>query len=82
MKAHKFVEDFGIERAKAILEVDRLAQELYSAKLENNKLRNSSQALIDQLELLREQNKKHGNSQKVFALQFCIHEIKKAMGEV
>ena len=74
--------DQKLTREQAILEVDRLAQELYSAKLENNKLRNSSQALIDQLELLREQNKKHGNSQKVFALQFCIHEIKKAMGEV
>lgn len=81
MKAHKFVADFGIERAKAILEVDRLAQELHNAKLENDKLKNSSQLLIKQLELAIEQNLKQGNDQRVFALRFCIHEIKKVVGE-
>ena len=74
--------DQKLTREQAILEVDRLAQELYSAKLENDKLRSSSKSLINQLEFLKEQNKKHGNSQRMFALQFCIHEIKKAMGEV
>ncbi len=73
--------DQSLTREQAILEVDRLAQELYSAKLENDKLRSSSQALIKQLEFLKDQNKKHGNSQRMFALQFCILEIKKAVGE-
>ena len=62
------------------MEVDRLAQELYNAKIENDKLRNSAKALINQLELAKDRNLQSGNDQRVFALRFCIHEIKKAMG--
>ena len=74
--------DQELTREQAILEVDRLTQELHNAKLENDKLKNSSQLLIKQLELAIEQNLKQSNDQRVFALRFCIHEIKKAMGEV
>ncbi|UYF76614.1 hypothetical protein LSO58_06995 [Acinetobacter ursingii] len=74
--------DQKLTREQAILEVDRLAHELYKAKLENDKLRNSASLLVSQLEIAKEQNLKQGNDQRVFALRFCIHEIKKAMGEV
>lgn len=69
--------DQELTREQAILEVDRLTQELHNAKLENDKLKNSSQLLIKQLELAIEQNLKQSNDQRVFALKFCIHEIKK-----
>ncbi|MEQ1277326.1 hypothetical protein [Acinetobacter soli] len=73
--------DQELTREQAILEVDRLAQELYSAKNENDKLRYAAQALINQLQFAKEQNLKQGNSQRVFALQFCILEIKKAVSD-
>ena len=69
-----------LTREQAILEVDRLAQELHNAKIENDKLRNMGSQLVNHLELIKEQNLKNGNDQRVFALKFCIHEIKKAMG--
>lgn len=72
--------DQELTREQAILEVDRLAQELHNAKIENDKLRNAASQLVSQLELAKEQNLKNGNDQRVFALKFCIHEIKKAMG--
>ncbi|MCH7357550.1 hypothetical protein MMP61_18605 [Acinetobacter sp. NIPH 1958] len=72
--------DQEMTREQAILEVDRLSQELYNAKIENDKLRNMGSQLVNQLELAKEQNLKSGNDQRVFALKFCIHEIKKAMG--
>ena len=71
--------DQELTREQAILEVDRLAQELHNAKIENDKLRNAANQLVNQLELVKEQNVKNGNDQRVFALKFCIHEIKKAM---
>jgi len=72
--------DQKLTREQAILEVDRLAQELHNAKIDNDKLRNAANQLVTQLELAKEQNLKSGNDQRVFALKFCIHEIKKAMG--
>ncbi len=72
--------DQELTREQAILEVDRLAQELHNSKIENDKLRNAASQLVNQLELAKEQNLKNGNDQRVFALKFCIHEIKKAMG--
>ncbi len=57
-----------------------MISELYNAKIENDKLRNMGSQLVNQLELAKEQNLKSGNDQRVFALKFCIHEIKKAMG--
>ncbi|WP_246891850.1 hypothetical protein [Acinetobacter baumannii] len=72
--------DQELTREQAILEVDRLAQELHNSKIENDKLRNAASQLVNQLELAKEQNLKSGNDQRVFALKFCIHEIKKAMG--
>ena len=72
--------DQELTREQAILEVDRLAQELHNAKIENDKLRNSASLLVGQLELTKEQNLKNGNDQRVFALRYCINEIKKAMG--
>lgn len=69
--------DQSLTREQAILEVDRLAQELHEAKRENDKLRSSSDSLIGQLEFALEQNKKSGNSEKVFAMRYCIGEIKR-----
>lgn len=70
--------DQSLTREQAILEVDRITQELHGLKQENDKLRMSSEMLIKQLELALGQNLKSGNSQRVFALRFCIAEIKKA----
>ncbi|MFU8927538.1 hypothetical protein [Acinetobacter puyangensis] len=71
--------DVNLTREQAILEVDRLAQELYGAKIENDKLRNAAQSVINQLESAKEQNLEKGNDQRVFAIRFCINEIKKAI---
>ena len=71
--------DQELTREQAILEVDRLAQELHNAKIENDKLRNAASRLISQLEFALEQNKKSGKSERVFAIRYCIGEIKKAL---
>ena len=69
--------DQELTREQAILEVDRLAQELHKAKIENDKLRNAASRLISQLEFALKQNKKSGKSERVFAIRYCIGEIKK-----
>ncbi|MDC5219196.1 hypothetical protein OHW53_11600 [Acinetobacter baumannii] len=46
--------DQKLTREQAILEVDRLAQELHSSKIENDKLRNAASRLVNQLELAKE----------------------------
>ena len=71
--------DQELTREQAILEVDRLAQELHNAKIENDKLRNAASRLISQLEFALEQNKKSGKSERVFAIRYCIGEIKKTL---
>jgi len=71
--------DQELTREQAILEVDRLAQELHNAKIENDKLRNTASRLISQLEFALEQNKKFGKSERVFAIRYCIGEIKKTL---
>ena len=71
--------DQELTREQAILEVDRLAQELHHAKQENDNLRTSSASLIKQLEFALEQNKKSGKSERVFAIRYCIGEIKKTL---
>lgn len=71
--------DQELTREQAILEVDRLAQELHNAKIENDKLRNTASRLISQLEFALEQNKKSGKSERVFAIRYCIGEIKKTL---
>ena len=71
--------DQELTREQAILEVDRLAQELHNAKIENDKLRNAASRLINQLEFALEQNKKSGKSERVFAIRYCIGEIKKTL---
>ena len=71
--------DQALTREQAILEVDRLAQELHNAKIENDKLRNAASRLISQLEFALEQNKKSGKSERVFAIRYCIGEIKKTL---
>lgn len=71
--------DQELTREQAILEVDRLAQELHQAKQENDNLRTSSASLIKQLEFALEQNKKFGKSERVFAIRYCISEIKKTL---
>ncbi|OTG85843.1 hypothetical protein B9T31_09620 [Acinetobacter sp. ANC 4558] len=71
--------DQELTREQAILEVDLLAQELHGLKQENDRLRMSSEMLIKQLEFALSQNLKSGNSQRVFALRFCIAEIKKTL---
>lgn len=71
--------DQELTREQAILEVDRLAQELHQAKQENDNLRTSSASLIKQLEFALEQNKKSGKSERVFAIRYCIGEIKKTL---
>ncbi len=69
--------DQKLTREQAILEVDRLAQELYEAKRENDLLRALPSKLIRQLEIALEHNKKAGQSQRVFAIKYCIAEINK-----
>lgn len=71
--------DQELTREQAILEMDRLAQELYEAKQENGKLRASSESLINQLKFALEQNKKNGKSERVFAIRYCIYEIQKTL---
>ena len=71
--------DQELTREQAVLEVDRLAQELHEAKHENEKLRTSSESLISSLEFALEQNMKSGKSERVFAIRYCIGEIKKTM---
>lgn len=71
--------DQELTREQAILEVDRLAQELHNAKIENDRLRNAASRLISQLEFALEQNKKSGKSERVFAIRYCIGEIKKTL---
>lgn len=71
--------DQELTREQAILEVDRLAQELHNAKIENDKLRGAASRLISQLEFALEQNKKSGKSERVFAIRYCIGEIKKTL---
>ena len=71
--------DQELTREQAILEVDRLAQELHNAKIENDKLRSTASRLISQLEFALEQNKKSGKSERVFAIRYCIGEIKKTL---
>ncbi|UHT64238.1 hypothetical protein ABEDC_1029 [Acinetobacter lwoffii] len=56
-----------------------MAQELHQAKQENDNLRTSSASLIKQLEFALEQNKKSGKSERVFAIRYCIGEIKKTL---
>ena len=71
--------DQELTREQAILEVDRLAQELHQAKRENDNLRTSPASLIKQLEFALEQNKKSEKSERVFAIRYCIGEIKKTL---
>lgn len=71
--------DQELTREQAILEVDRLAQELHNAKIENDRLRNAASRLISHLEFALEQNKKSGKSERVFAIRYCIGEIKKTL---
>ena len=73
--------DQELSREQAILEVDRLAQELHNSKIENDKLRNFAEALIQKLEYGIGRNKEMGNSERVFALRYCVNEIKKAVGD-
>lgn len=72
--------DQSLTREQAILEVDRLAHELHKAKQENDKLRSLPVNLIKHLEFALEQNKKAGKSERVFAIRYCISEIKNAIG--
>ena len=72
--------DQSLTREQAILEVDRLAHELHKAKHENDKLRSIPVSLINHLEFALDQNKKAGKSERVFAIRYCISEIKKAIG--
>lgn len=70
-----------LTREQAILEVDRLSQELYILKNENDRLKQLPKTLIQQLELALDQNiKKRENSQRAFALKYCISEIKRVLG--
>ena len=69
--------DQTLTREQAILEVDRLAQDLYRAKRENDHLRILPKSLIKHLEYALEQNKKEGKAERVFAIRYCINEIKK-----
>ena len=73
--------DQTLTREQAILEVDRLSQELYKANQENKKLRSLPRTIINDLEYALEQNKKDKKSQRVFAIRYCISEIKKVLGE-
>ena len=72
--------DQSLTREQAILEVDRLAQDLYRAKRENDHLRILPKSLIKHLEYALEQNKKEGRAERVFAIRYCISEIKKVLG--
>ena len=71
--------DQELTREQAILEVDRLAQELHSLKRNNDLLGASAESLIKQLELAIKQNIEKGKSERVFAIRYCVAEIKKAL---
>lgn len=70
--------DQTLSREQAILEVDLLTQQLYEQKRKIEQLENASRLLISQLEKAVEQNLEKGNTQRVFAIRFCIAEIKRA----
>lgn len=67
--------DQSLTREQAILEIDRLAQELYALKNENDKLTVLPQVLTGQLELALKQAMDKGHSERAFALRACINEI-------
>lgn len=69
--------DTEMTREQALLEVDRLAQELHEERQANEVLKASSQSLVTQLELALQQNMEKGLTQRVFAIRFCIAEIKR-----
>ena len=71
--------DQELSREQAILEVDRLSQDLYTMKQKNDLLVASSESLIKQLEIAIDQNIKKAKSERVFAIRYCITEIKKAL---
>ncbi|WMC00457.1 hypothetical protein [Acinetobacter phage Ab69] len=68
--------DQELTREQAILEVDRLAQELHNSKIENDKLRNAASQLVSQLELAKEQNLKNGNDQKSICFVVLLVSMK------
>lgn len=55
--------------------MDRLAQELYELKQENNQLAVLPQVITNQLEFALKQAMDKGHSEKVFAFRACINEI-------
>lgn len=67
--------DQSLTREQAILEMDRLAQELYELKQENNQLAVLPQVITNQLEFALKQAMDKGHSEKVFAFRACINEI-------
>lgn len=71
--------DQEMTREQAILEVDRLAQELYEERHRNEVLKASAQSLVNLLEIGLQQNLKKGMSERVFAVRYCIGEIKRFM---
>ena len=71
--------DQSLTREQAILEVDRLAQELHGLKQKNDLLESCSQNIIKQLELAIKRNIEKGKSERVFAMRYCISEIRKAL---
>ena len=71
--------DQEMTREQAILEVDRLAQELHEERQLNEVLKASAQSLVNVLEISLEQNLKKERSERVFAIRYCIGEIKRFM---
>lgn len=69
--------DQDLSREQAILEVSRLSQELYSLKQKNERMLTSYHSLIQQLEVALQQNIDQGFSERVFAIRYCIAEIKR-----
>lgn len=71
--------DQELTREQAILEIDQLTQQLHTQKQKIDSLNVAPRRLIAQLEIALEQNITKRNEERVFAIKFCIAEIKRVV---
>lgn len=69
--------DQDLSREQAIFEVSKLSQELYAQKQKNERMLSLYNSIIQDLEVILQQNIEKGFSERVFAIRYCIAEIKK-----
>lgn len=71
--------DKELTREQAILEIDLLKQQLKESRHENMVLKTTCNGLLERLELVEHQNEKKGFSERVFAIRYCIVEVKRML---